>query len=51
MKVNEYLLFNVSWKETNPNLSDICKFFFMLPQAMNNSDIECVNNMFNNIHC
>lgn len=39
MKVNEYLLFNVSWKETNPNLSDICKFFFMLPQAMNNSDI------------
>ena len=39
MTIKEYLFFNVSWKETTPNLSDICKFFFLIPQAMKNNEI------------
>ena len=39
MSIKEYLLFNISWKEINPTLSDICKFFFCLPQVMRNDDL------------
>jgi len=34
-----YIYINISWKETNPKLQDICKFFFMLPKTVSNSDI------------
>ena len=39
MSIKEYLLFNISWKEINPTLCDICKFFFCLPQVMRNDDL------------
>ena len=37
-----YIFISVSWKETNPKLEDICKFFFMLPKIVSNSDIFTV---------
>ncbi len=36
---SQYIYISISWKETNPKLQDICKFFFMLPKTVSNSDI------------